>query len=324
MKKTAFLALWALLASACSDGAKADVPDAIAPPPDAGHAEASPPDTRFDAAAADTRDGGGGDAAGDGGGGGGDAAPMAAKCSDVSEPGFAPFEAIRRLATTGEEVRVLVYGQSISEQVWWQEVRDWLRAQYPGGRLVMEEHARGGCAAQCLIGREAWFLDGQTSNRVPGDVFAWNPHLIIFNVTGRHDDYETLIKGFKQGCSAFDDHPVASARCRPSARFPDYKPAEVLIQTAHRVNDVDYRDRLPMVPPVPEDEWEYWMSTVWIPGVARRHGATVVPVWERWWDYLQANKLKATDLLIDGVHLNDAGNKLMAALTKRFLCYVPR
>src|SRR5690349_145543 len=35
-----------------------------------------------------------------------------------------PFEAIKRLATTREEVRILVYGQSISAQDWWFEVRN--------------------------------------------------------------------------------------------------------------------------------------------------------------------------------------------------------
>jgi hypothetical protein len=246
------------------------------------------------------------------------------KCGDVTATtAHPPFEAIKRLATTTDEVRILVYGQSISEQKWWEETRDWLRAQYPRGNLVMEQHAHGGCPSQCLLGRSSWFLDGTTRNRVLEDVFAWNPDLIIFNVTGRHDDYETLIRSFKEGCVAFDDHVVPAVHCPATARYPGYKPAEVLIQTYHRVDDVDYNATLPMLPPVPEDQWSYWMSTVWIPGVARRHGAQVAPVWEGWRAYLLAHNLKAAELLSDGAHLNDAGNKVMAALTKPFLCYTP-
>jgi hypothetical protein len=245
-------------------------------------------------------------------------------CGDiVPEPGHPPFDAIKRLATTSDEVRILVYGQSISEQVWWQQVRDWLKQQYPKGKLVMEMHAHGGCPSQCLLGRDPWGIDHLTFNRIPPDVFAWNPDLIIFHVTGRHDDYETIIKSFKQGCSAFDDHPAATAHCKADARYPSYKPAEVLVQTYHRVNDTDYQGPLPALPPIPLGQWDYWMSTVWIPGVARAQGAGVARIWQPWWDYLQANKLKASALLVDDVHLNDAGNKLMADLTKRSLCYIP-
>src|SRR5690242_19139575 len=52
---------------------------------------------------------------------------------------------MRRLATTREPVRVLVYGQSISSQDWWRETRNWMQTRYPEGNLIMEEHARGAC-----------------------------------------------------------------------------------------------------------------------------------------------------------------------------------
>jgi hypothetical protein len=233
-----------------------------------------------------------------------------------------PPEAIRRLATTGEEVRILVYGQSVSDQPWWLMVRDWLRAQYPRGNLVMEQHARGGCAAQCLIGRDPWFIDHRTVNRVPGDVFAWRPDLIIFNVYGRHDDYDTLIAGFRQGCAAFDDHPAATARCPAAERHPDYRPAEVLLQTYNWMED-QHLAVLPPLPPIPDGEWDHWMATVWIPGVARKHGVFLARIWEPWGEYLQANHLPARALIPDGEYLTDAGNQLMARLTEAALCYVP-
>lgn len=256
---------------------------------------------------------------GDGAGG----AASAGRCGDITPANHPAFEAIKRLATTNSEVRILVYGQSISEQEWWTETRDWLKAQYPRGNLVMENRARGGCASQCLVGRESWGVDRMTRNRIPGDVLAWNPHLVILNVTGRHDDYEWVVKSFRQGCAAFDDHPVAAVRCPANARYPDYKPAEILLQTHHRLDDVNYTNMLPPLPPVPEEQWHYWMSTVWIPTVARKYGAHIAPVWDGWWAYMQANMVKARDLTSDGAHLNAAGNKLMAALTKPSLCYVP-
>jgi hypothetical protein len=217
-------------------------------------------------------------------------------------------------------VRILVYGQSNSEQPWWQMVRAWLEAQYPNGHLVMEEHARGGCSAQCLIGREPWFLDGQTRNRVPEDVFAWKPDLIIFSVYGRHDDFETLVRGFRNGCSAFADHEVATARCRGDASYPDYRPAELLLQSYYRDDDRPDSGALPALPPIPEGHYDAWMARVWIPGVARKYGAVWQPLWEQWGDHLEAHHLRAADLLPDGENLTEAGNALMARLVEAFLC----
>jgi hypothetical protein len=239
------------------------------------------------------------------------------RCDDSRSPRLAT---IKRLAASGEPVRVLVYGQSISQQSWWREVREWLKVRYPQGNLIMEEHARGACPSQCLIGHVPWVTDHQMYNRVPDDVFAFHPDLIIFNVYGRHDDYERLIRGFKEGCTAFDGLPEASARCRPDARHPEYRAPELLLQTYHHLTDVHYTDALPVFPPVPAGDWEYWMSRVWIPWVAMRHGARTVSIWDPWWDHMQANHLKASDLLKDGQHLNEAGNHLMAELTERALC----
>jgi hypothetical protein len=247
----------------------------------------------------------------------------ATRCGDIMpEPGLIPFEAVKRLATTSSEVRILVYGQSNSEQPWWTLVRDWLKAQYPKSNLVMEEHARGGCSTQCLIGRDPWLIDHQTVNRVPDDVFAWKPDLIIFSAYGRHDDFDTLVKGFATGCSAFDDHPSPTAHCRAPALHPDYKPAEILLQTYWPDVDINDTRALPMLPPIPDDQYDRWMAQIWIPAVGKRYSAPVQPLWERWGAYLRANNLKVADLLPDGENLTDAGNKLMARMTESFLCYL--
>lgn len=48
-------------------------------------------------------------------------------------------------------VRVLFYGQSISEQAWWKIVADDLRARFPNANLIIENRALGGFAAQMLV-----------------------------------------------------------------------------------------------------------------------------------------------------------------------------
>jgi hypothetical protein len=334
-----------LLLAAVAAGCGSDTTTKPPPGPGAGSdaapvvpgAEAGPPSTDTlppptdgpppaDTSPSDTRPGDAGVDKGtppDMGGSGGEVGPAGA-CGDIMPaPGMVPFESIKRLATTNTEVRVLVYGQSDSMMPWWSQVRDWLKAQYPKGNLVMEQHAKGACASQCLIGREAWLIDKQTFNRVPGDVFAFKPDLIIFQVYGRHDDFDTLVKGFKTGCMAFDDHPSATAHCKAGMRFPDYKTPEILLQTYRRPDDMNFTGPLPMEPPIPDGLYDTWMSRIWIPAVAKRYGAVLNPIWELYWDYMQANHLKAADLLPDGENFTDAGNKLMARLTERHLCYVP-
>jgi hypothetical protein len=247
-----------------------------------------------------------------------DGAPAGAmRCGDiVAATNHPTFAAIKKLATTHDEVRIAVWGQSISTQDWWWQVRDWLRTTYPGGNLVMETHARGSCSSECLVGREGWFTDGVTENREPGDIHAFHPDLVLFNVYGGEDDYAYLVKGFAQGCSAFDDHPIDTAHCRPDQIVADYQKPEVLLQTDHR---------LPSNYPVigPADEFQRVHNEMFIQDQATKYGFAVGDVWKGWGAYLDSHGGDPSAFLEDGLHLNDAGNRLMASLIERDLCYQP-
>jgi hypothetical protein len=48
-------------------------------------------------------------------------------------------------------VRVLFYGQSITQQAWWKEVEHYLRATYTNANLIVENRAIGGHASQLLV-----------------------------------------------------------------------------------------------------------------------------------------------------------------------------
>jgi len=246
-----------------------------------------------------------------------DAGPTAlGMCGDVAPAtNHEPFAAIRRLATTHDEVRILVWGQSISAQDWWLEVRDWLRTTYPDGNLVMENHSRGACSSECLVGRYDWFTDGVTENRLPGDVYAWHPDLILFNVYGSDDDYAYVIKGFAQGCRAFDDHPASTAHCRPDQIVADHRKPEVLLQTDHRLPS--------NFPITPEEEFQRYHNEELIPMLASTYGFAVGDIWRGWGAYLEAHGDRPSEYLEDGLHLNERGNALMASLIKRDLCYRP-
>jgi hypothetical protein len=244
------------------------------------------------------------------------------KCGDITAANHPPFEAIKRLATTNEEVRILVYGQSISEQEWWVQLKNWLKATYPNGNLVMEEHARGGCASQCLVGRDAWTVDGKTENRLPGDVFAWNPDLVLFHVYGHHLDYESILKGFRDGCAAFEDHESSTAHCTAEQVYPSYTAPEVLVQTDHRWAG-NYPITCPANPSY--DTWDCFMNEKWIPSLIEKYSYTKADVWHEWADYIESTGTDPVTLTkaANDVHLSAAGNELMFKTIAPHLCYKP-
>ncbi len=106
-------------------------------------------------------------------------------------------------------VRILVYGQSISEQDWWLEVRDYLQTKFPYANLIMENRAIGGFASQIL------------KKTVRMDVESFYPDLVIFHVYGSHIDYETIINDIRS-----------------------HTTAEVAIQTDHYTGESAWSDQM--------------------------------------------------------------------------------
>jgi hypothetical protein len=249
------------------------------------------------------------------------------RCGNVIAADHPAFAAIRKLATSRNEVRVLVYGQSISQQAWWSKTKSWLQLTYPGAQLVMEEHAHGGCAAQCLIGHEAWSIDGSQINRLPQDVFAWHPDLIIFHVTGDHVDYGYIMKAFKLGCAAFDDYrthdgkDVDAVHCTPEQRAlsRSYRAPEVLVQ-----NDF-IAARTPVA--CPDDPtpstWNCFMNEKVIPENVRQYGYTLQDNFHLWPSYIVSHHIDPLTLLKpDLTHLSEPiGTEVMFAFTVPHLCY---
>jgi len=88
------------------------------------------------------------------------------------------------------EVRVLVYGQSISKQAWWLKVKHALQAAYPQADLVMENRAIGGFHATRLLQCAA------------NDARLFYPDLILFHDYGPRDDYEAIIQAMRRETTA--------------------------------------------------------------------------------------------------------------------------
>jgi hypothetical protein len=184
-------------------------------------------------------------------------------------------------------VRVLFYGQSITEQEWWKAVADDLRKRFPNADLEIENKALGGFASQILC------------RIAEHDLYPYYPDLLIFYVYGDHTKYEQIVR---------------ETRTRTTA--------EILMQNDHCTKDEDLAEEMDPSKLNPS-KWNAWMNHVFLPGTAKKYGCGLVDQRAAWKRYLADNNLKASQLLKDGVHLNAHGNFLMAELVKRHLVHKP-
>ncbi|MBA3937976.1 MAG: SGNH/GDSL hydrolase family protein [Planctomycetes bacterium] len=184
-------------------------------------------------------------------------------------------------------VRVLFYGQSITEQDWSRQVADDLRRRFPLADLEIENRAIGGFASQLLI------------NPAEHDLYPFYPDLVIFHVFGANGQYEQIIK---------------SIRSRTTA--------EVLMQT-DRVGRTWPQDH----PDEKADKglwWDWMMNNRFLPDIAKKYGCALQPVRGGWLRYLKDNHYEPAQLLLpDGTHLNPQGNFVLAQLTERYLVHRP-
>ncbi|MGD0091601.1 MAG: SGNH/GDSL hydrolase family protein [Planctomycetota bacterium] len=182
-------------------------------------------------------------------------------------------------------VRILFYGQSITEQEWWKQVSDGLRRRFPNADLQIENRAIGGHSSQILC---------RTAEH---DLYPFYPDLLIFHVYGGNKEYEQII---------------ANTRRRTTA--------EILMQK-------DHVTRWPPEQPDREKDkgmwWDALMNNQFLPEIAKKYGCALADIRTPWLAYLKTNNLEPKALLRDGVHLNDQGNFLLAALVQRQLVHRP-
>ncbi|MDD2380465.1 MAG: hypothetical protein PHV35_02085 [Mariniphaga sp.] len=79
------------------------------------------------------------------------------------------------------EVKILVYGQSISEQEWWLHIKEYVKDQYPHANIVMENKAIGGFASQLLC------------KTVEMDVCSFYPDLVLLHIYGDVACYDSVL-----------------------------------------------------------------------------------------------------------------------------------
>jgi hypothetical protein len=185
--------------------------------------------------------------------------------------------------TDRRTVRILFYGQSITEQGWTKIVAERLRQRYPNVELLIENRAIGGHSSQLLC------------KTAEADLYPFYPDLLIFHVYGDHTRYEQIIE---------------QVRMRTTA--------EILLQTDHM--NADQRLDEPTDPAdLGMDQWVPWFNYAFLPEVARKYHACLVDQRNAWKRYLTREKIEPSVLLTDQVHLNDRGCEVMAAIVDHYL-----
>ena len=136
--------------------------------------------------------------------------------------------------TNHNTVRILFYGQSITQQAWWKEVERYLRATYTNANLVIENRAIGGHAAQLLV------------KTADADLYPFEPDLLIFHVYGSHIEYENIIR-----------------------RVREQTCADILLQTDHITKDDALTEETAPANLTPK-QWDAWMNHAFLPATASK------------------------------------------------------
>lgn len=215
--------------------------------------------------------------------------PAPKNLGDPARLGLGIQRTMTLLATSTPEhrntVKVLFYGQSITEQDWWKAVAEDLKRRFPNADLVIENRSLGGFASQRLV------------KTAETDLYPFYPDLMIFYVYGSHGDYENIIR-----------------------RTRERTTAELLIQTDHVTKDTDLTEETNPAKLRPDGKiWNQFMNYLFLPGVIKTYGCGVVDQRNLWKDYLKQTGLPAKALLRDGVHLNPHGCFVMSEMVKAAL-----
>jgi hypothetical protein len=189
--------------------------------------------------------------------------------------------------TSKNSVRILIYGQSITEQEWTREVEADLRKRFPDANLIFENRAIGGHSSQIL-----W-------KTAEADLYPFQPDLMIFYVYGDHNRYRDIIRKTREETCA-----------------------EILLLTDHLNADANIEEETDPGRLNPSS-WVPWFSYSFLPSLAKEFQCGLVDQRDLWKQYLRDNKLEPKDLLKDNVHLNEHGNYLMGELVKAYLIRRP-
>ncbi len=193
------------------------------------------------------------------------------------------------LATSTESrrnpVSILFWGQSIVRQDWTSLVIEDLQRRFPYANITWENRAIGGFTAPALV---------RTSVH---DLYPVYPDLVVFHVYDgeKNGELERIISNIRR-----------------------YTTAEILVYTHHVAQFAD----------VGTEEFQKRYngaedSAALMRHLAQKYNCELADVREEWKQFVAEQNIEYRDLLKDGIHLNDAGVSLMAALISRHFIFNP-
>jgi len=193
---------------------------------------------------------------------------------------------LQESAQTRRPVRIVFYGQSITDQHWTNLLVERLRERYPKAIIEMENHSLGG-----------WNVWRLMRAMVHGTLQSRPDLVVFFAYSGSCDDWERVLSGIRRETNA--DIMLRSShwsgRCweaiQENPRYPGASAEETMLRYLAQKYDCELVEC--------RREWcEYGVQN---------HMEDYRS------DVLQGKK----NLVIDGIHLNDKGNILMAQLHER-------
>ena len=190
-------------------------------------------------------------------------------------------------------VRVLFYGQSITNADWTRIVSERLRRQYPLTDFVIENRAIGGFYSELLV------------RTAEADLYPYYADLVIFHDYGSAGPIEEMIRKLRERTTT--DILIATDHIAPAfgEKVDEETDPAKLKEPKTGVLDAA------------------WRSYVFLPELAKKYNLELVHVRDLWKKHLRENKASPSDLLYDELHLNRRGNELMADIICAHLKHRP-
>jgi hypothetical protein len=190
-------------------------------------------------------------------------------------------------------VRILFYGQSITEGDWTRIVAERLRRQYPLTDFVFENRAIGGFYSERLV------------RTAEADLYPFYADLVIFHDYGSAGPIEEMIRKLRERTTA-----------------------DVLLATDHVAPLVGEKldeetNPAKLKEPKQGDHDAAWRSFVFLPALAKKYKVELADVRTLWKKHIREEKASPSDFLYDDLHLNRRGNERMADIIFSHLKHRP-
>lgn len=220
--------------------------------------------------------------------------PEMQRADEVPVPGLRHIQRTLRLLSTGPQqpqvpLRILFYGQSITESAWSRAVTRQLRARFPRAALTIENRALGGFSSELLV------------RAAETDLYPFYPDLVIFHVYGAHHRYEQIVR-----------------------RLRERTTAEILLQNDHVLQPQELHEETRPEALSPDPAlWTAFMNHRFLPSLVERYRVALCDQRSAWKRHLIRTGEPPSALLRDSAHLNAAGDALMAHFVTSCLRYAP-